>query len=209
MRLQLDGTTLRADRPTIKSALDAARTAAQARGRVIVEARIDGHAMGDEELTAPDDRELPNASLEFVSADPGSLVRVTLLELAPMLEEARARQQAAAEFVGTGDLATAFESLSRAFEIWNGVQQAVANGSELLGLELDSVAVQLPSGPTTLAECVRTLAQGLGEIKRALSVQDLPGLSDALLYDMDVQTHAWDAALKALADRAAPPTSRS
>lgn len=203
MQVLLDGSAVTIERPTIRSALDAARAAASSRGRVIVEARIDGHPLGEEELAAPSDQELLGASLDFITAEPASLVRVTLLELVPLLDEARACQQTAADHVSSGKLPEAFESLTRAFEVWEGVRQAVGNGSELLGIELDAVSVSHNGRSCTLAQCAESLAQDLSEVKRSLSAQDLPGLSDVLSYELDEQTGLWQAALRSLAEHAA------
>lgn len=220
MQVRVDGADVKVDRSTLRSAMDAARLNAQERGRVIVEATIDDHPMSEEELAAPGEEDLTGHRVSFVSADPTALVRVTLLELLPLLEEARGQQQAAADKIATGDVAAAMESLARAFEVWGGVQQAVAQGTELLGLSLEDIRVggsgqrgevegvnredagRHGEPESTVATCTRELASTLSEIKRALSAQDLPGLSDALLYDLDDQVTTWQGVLKAVAQAA-------
>lgn len=200
MQVLLDGEQIVVDRATIAAALEAGKQAAERRHRVVVEAKVDGRTMSEQELATPTDTPTPGALVEFVSAEPHSLVRVTLLELIPMLTEAASRQDQAASLITTGKLKEGLEKLGTAFEVWNAVQRAVGDGLQLLGLEVGEVEVLIDGESTAVASYIERLAAGLNEVKRALSAQDLSGLADVLQYDLKDEAVRWQGLLTALAE---------
>lgn len=200
MQVLLDGEQIVVDRATIAAALEAGKQAAERRHRVVVEAKVDGRTMSEQELATPTDTPTPGALVEFVSAEPHALVRVTLLELIPMLTEAASRQDQAASLITTGKLKEGLEKLGTAFEVWNAVQRAVGDGLQLLGLEVGEVEVLIDGESTAVASYIERLAAGLNEVKRALSAQDLSGLADVLQYDLKDEAVRWQGLLTALAE---------
>lgn len=202
MQVMLDGVQIAVRPETLAAALDAGRREAESRRRVVVEARIDGRAMSEDEIAAPAGHLASECLIEFISAEPSSLVRVTLLELVPLLQTASEDQRLAAEHMQAGTLQPAYEHLGAALEVWNAVNRAVGDGLALLGLEISQVRVATPlRGEVALTDCTTALADRLGEIKRAMGAGDLSGLADALMYDMKDQASEWQAVLAALAEQ--------
>ena len=205
MRVRLDGEDVRNPGATLATAIDAARLKAEERGRVVVEVRLDGRALTEEELARVDRSERMGSVVEFVSAEPRSLVRVTLLELIPMLEGALAQQDHASDEIGAGRMQEGLQALASALEIWNGVQRAVGDGVRLLGMEVGDVTLaHADSGadPEPLADRVERLAACLTEIKRSLQAQDVSALCDVLSYDLKEEGERWQGVLQSLADLA-------
>jgi hypothetical protein len=204
MQVLLDGEIIVVNRATLAAALEAGRAAAERRRRVVVEARLDGRPLSNEELASPPREELGHdgAVIEFVSAEPRALVRVTLLELVPMLDEARQRQEQAAASITAGKLQEGLEKLGSAFEVWNAVQRAVSDGIELLGMDAGQVEVLIDGESVAVEGYIQGLSSALSEVKRALKAQDLSGLTDVLLYDLRDQAERWQELLRALAELA-------
>ena len=200
MQVLLDGEKILVNRSTLAAALEAGKQEAEKRHRVVVEARIDGRAMSEEELASPTETSAHGTVVEFVSAEPHALVRVTLQELIPMLDEAAKRQDQAAGFIASGQLQQGLEKLGSAFEVWNAVQRAVGDGLQLLGLEVGEVEVLIDGESTAVSSYIERLAAHLNEVKRALNAQDLPGLADVLQYELKEESVRWQGLLTALSD---------
>lgn len=200
MQVLLDGQRIEVKRPTLAAALEAGRAAAGERNRVVIEARVDGRELRQDEFDHADASIGDEAIIELVSAEPFALVRVTLLELVGMLEGASQAQQRAADHITAGRLKEGLEELGGAFEVWNGVQRAVGDGLQLLGMELDQVEVMIDGASTPVAGYVQSLAGHLNEIKRTLQAQDYSGLSDVLTYDLKDEAVRWQGLLESLAE---------
>lgn len=200
MQVLLDGQRIEVKRTTLAAALEAGRTLAGERNRVVVEARVDGRELRQDEFdSAAGDLE-DDSVIELISAEPIALVRLTLLELVPMLQGAAEAQQRAADHIHAGRLKEGLEALGGAFEVWNGVQRAVGDGLQLLGLELDQVEVLIDGESTPVSAFVQTLSRHLNEVKRSLQVQDYSALGDVLSYDLKDESARWQLLLEALAE---------
>lgn len=195
MRVLVDEQSVGSDESSVAGAIRAGVAEAERRGRIIIEAWADGRKMADEELIAPAFHDAGIRELKFVSADPRSLVRVTLLDAAETLTTIREDQRAAADAILAGKTSEALEALGRCMATWQLVRDSVQKGMDALGLAFGELPSELAVGPR-----VADLAFRLGEIRRLLTTQDWSGLADVLAYDMDEQTHAWDRLLRGLAD---------
>lgn len=201
MRVLVDEQNVPVSEPTIAAALAAARAAAEARGRVVIEATLDGVAIPDESLASPPTDEFVGAEVRFGTADPGELVGSTLRGVAEALAEAQSEQRTAAEMIQAGDVAGALTHVSIALGVWDQVRAAVINGTALLGLRVETMEVRGTGGvAVSVEDAVRGLAGRLGEIKRAFTAQDWSALSDALSYDMQDQAEAWRGILIGIAE---------
>lgn len=194
MHVYLDDQPLTIARPTFAFALREARRIAESKGRVIVEATLDGLTVPDHALADPPDEEYPQAEVRFSTDDPIDLCRRTLDQVAEALEETKADQTKASDLIQTGRLDDAMHSLSAALTTWGSVQQVVTSSLTLLGMSLDRLEVEGAS----VAGAVDSLASRLGEVKRSISAQDWSGLSDALAYDMQDQAKEWRKLLQGL-----------
>ena len=201
MRVLVDEQVVPITAPTIAAALAAARAAAESRGRVVIEATLDGVAIPDEALAEPPADEFTGSEVRFGTADPGELVGSTLRGVAEALEDATREQNAAAEKIQRGQIAEALSHVSSSLGVWDQVRTAVINGTALLGLNVGTLEVRGAEGELISVEgAVRALAERLAEIKRTFTVQDWSALSDALAYDMQEQSAAWRGILVGLAE---------
>jgi hypothetical protein len=205
MPVILDGSPmgLSDPRPTLASALAAARTAAESRRRVITDILLDGRPVPDDALAAqPEEHPLaPAAELRFVSADPIDLVQTSLRDAAEALDTIDTHQQAASQALQTGQFDKAMPSLSEAFTTWDTARKVLTDGCTLLGLNPETLAVEIDGSAVPVAGAVRLLLVRLTEIKRCLTAQDWCGLSDTLAYDLPADAKLWRAMLRGLADR--------
>lgn len=202
MKLFLDGVEISTDTPDLGSALAAGCREAEARGRIVVEASMDGRPLAGEMLADPAYARQTGTEVRLVSAEPTSLVLTTLLDVADALEDARSTQRQAAESIQAGNLEEAMSRLAESLGVWEQARQAVVHGCELMGISLQTpVGAPAPSGArVTVAQRADILAGHLGEVKRCVEVRDWTGLADALLYDMDSQAETWREVLTDLAE---------
>ena len=196
MRVLLDDQTVTIEEPTFAAAIAAGRRAAERRGRVLVEVSVDGRPAPESWLEDPAGEGREAAEVRLVSAEPVSLVQVTLLEVADALENVRAQQHRAAEWIQEDRLDQALGPLATVVATWTSVQQAVSNGAALLGLDL--ATVETASG-LRLSEMIEDLTGRLREVKAALQGQDWTAAADVLGYEMDERAVAWGEALRRLA----------
>ncbi len=194
----LDDKPLTLDRPTLARALAAARTAAGANGRVVVEATAGGKPIDDAVLQNPPDSPFHD-DIRFISVDPGLLVRSTLLDAADALDRAKVSQRECAELIQSGDLDRSLQPLGAAIETWRAVRDAVEKSSAMMGERLTGADAAAP-----LETLVTELAARLEDIRRALKDQDWSSLSDVLAYDLTEQVDRWQQKLRAMADHLRP-----
>lgn len=198
MKVFVDQDEIQVERPSIAAAIGAACLTAQERGRVVVEALLDGQAMPPDLLDHPPDDPRPDAEIRFVTAEPRSLVAVTLLDAAEVLTAARGDQHNAARAVQAGDIEGGLRHLSGALAVWDQVRTVVDQGAALLGLDLASLKPG-PSGDRSVADQAESLAVQLAEVKRTITAKDWSGLADVLEYELDGQANAWSEVLTGMA----------
>ncbi len=207
----LDGHPLRAPRPTLSGAFEAAVEATRSGGRVIIEVKGDGLPLADDLVAAPPDVAAGITELRFTSADPRQLVRVTLLDAADALSTAQADQLSAADLINSGQTGAALEHLRGALTTWQAVQDVLERSSQLLGLDLSSLDGKLGSGvaggPASgldpemgFGRALETLTTHLASVRTGLTAQDWSALSDTVGYDLDAQIDVWKRLLAALAE---------
>ncbi len=205
MRVLLDDIEIPTDRPTLGGALRAVRAEAERRGRVVIEAQMDGQPIPDRHLESPPEDLIATGELRFITTDPVALVKTTFMDVADALDGARTDQAAAADLIQTGQIDQGLRQLGVALGVWENVRQAVSNGVALIGLNADALSVPSNGQDLVLSDCVTSLAGRLGEVKRSVLAQDWSGLSDALSYDMEDQAKDWTGLLRGLAETISRP----
>ncbi len=201
MRVLLDGAELAVETPSLRSALETAAATAAANGRVIVEVYADGAPVPAGDLASPSTEPMGASELQLTSADPRSLVAVTLHDAGDAVSQLRAEQSQAAEAIQSGKIDEAISMLSRVLGVWQAAHDAVEKGAALLAIDLDAMVLELPGGGReTVGPRVQSLAGKLGELKRAVVDRDWTALSDTLAYDLDEESAAWASMLHAMGD---------
>ncbi len=203
MRAYLDDQPLAIERPTLAAALSAAVAQAGSRGRIVVEAISGGARIPDETLQAPPEDELPG-DVRFLSVEPRTLVRVTLMDAADALDQAKANQLACARLIQSGEVEQSLDPLGRAIETWRAVRDALERSMETLGDRPQGQGPDAGPGVDDLAALVQSLWTRLEEVRRSLSAQDWSALADALSYEMSDQVEQWKSTLRAMAENLRP-----
>jgi hypothetical protein len=193
MQVFLDDRPITVERDSLSAAVRAAAAAAARNGRIVVEATCAGETVSDEQLQNPGDDAWTRGDIRFVSVEPRSLIRVTLMDAADALETAKSDQLECARLIQSGELDASLAPLGGAIETWRAVREAVEKSIELLG----DAAVD--------AERLQALVQGLSsrleEIRRSLAAQDWSSLADVLAYDMVEQVEQWRGLLTSMSER--------
>lgn len=199
MRVLIDHEPLTEAPRSISDALVAARLSAERRGRVVIEAILDGQPLPDAVLSDPPSTPATGTELRFITADPAELVAGTLGGVGETLTDLKIDQAAVAELLTLGRMGEAMDRLGQSLRTWEAVQQAVVDGTTLMGLSIQSVRVKTGSGERSVAEQVQALAGCLTEVKRAFKAEDWSALADVLGYDLQEQAEEWKLGLASLA----------
>lgn len=192
MRIYLDHDLIDDSGTTLAAALQTAME--RAGGRLLIGVTADGRAISDSDLADPPTASPYAEEVHFTSADPVSLVRVTLLEAADELESSKSRQATIARRIQIGDLGEAMPELSSLLDTWQQVEQCITLARQVDGIELGALG-----DGSSFESIAGELTARLAEIRDALTSRDLATLADILAYDMDEQADAWTAALRDLA----------
>jgi hypothetical protein len=201
MRLYLDGDPIQVETPGLATALREGAARAEQRGRIVVEATLDGRALSDEQLEHPSDDPGAGDEVRLLSAEPKSLVRITLLDAADALEDAKVRQAQCARQLQTGDMEGAMQTLSDAITVWQAVRDVVSRSADLLQLPLDGMTFPGPDADSPpVGQLVASLTANLEELKRSVNAEDWSALADVLAYDLDEQADRWRGLMHNLAE---------
>jgi hypothetical protein len=204
----LDGKSLPLQRPTLACALAVGVDAARAQGRIIIEVRADGVALGDDALASPSDQASGIVKLELVSADPRALVRVTLGDAIDALRGLVGEQVRLAELVHTDQLQLAAGGLQDVFQTWHTVKDVVARSGALLDMELSDLDVGAEHG--TVGQASNRLLTYLRGVKGSLEREDWSTLADILEVNLSEEAQRWEGLLTALSDHVSRmPTQRT
>ncbi|MEL6795293.1 MAG: hypothetical protein AAFO89_00560 [Planctomycetota bacterium] len=202
MRVLLDGNEIQSHEPTLASALDAGRAAAEAAGRAIIEVAVNGEPVLGDALEAPPADSLEGAEVTLTSTDPVSLVKTTLLDAAEALESTRTDHATIAEGLQAGDAGESLTQLSSTLQVWQAAQDVLTRGWALLGRDPGALDVPADAGVDSVQHMVEGLAEQLREIKRALNDQDLAAVADVVGYELEPMAEHWVALLRDAAGKA-------
>lgn len=189
------------ERVTLEALLDAARDAASARGRMIVDVRVDGEPVRREELASASEVLVGGERIDFETADPVEVAASALRDLAGAMEGLREDQRAASDAAAAGDVERAMEVLTGVVGTWDAARRGLADVGGLMGLDLEGMPSEggEGSGEGSAGACVRGLSVELEEMKRCLGARDWAGLADVLRYELDERALGWSAMLRGLA----------
>lgn len=199
MNVFMDGERVPGSHADLASAMNASRSIAEARGRILIEVKGDGQPIPDAILESPDAAAgRAYAEIHFQTAEPRQLVRSTVLGAVDLLEDIRAGQAAAAESFQTGETGQAFDHLQTVLTNWQVVQSVVTSGSQLLSMSLTDPAT---GGGTSFDALGSALSKELSAVRNSLAAQDHAAVADSLAYDLTKHVDSWAGALKAMASR--------
>ncbi len=185
------------DSATLGNLLQHARAQSEQLGRVIVEVRIDGDALGQDALDERMDQPVGDADVRLYSVDPAELGVQALGEARTQLAALGDLQQEAADLLQADQAGEAFAKLGGAVQGWINVASAVTQSAHLNGINLDDVE----AGDDSALAIVNALAQQLQEFKTLIEAGDTTALADALGYEWPDVVSRWDDLLQALANR--------
>ena len=164
-------------------------------GRIIVEVRLDGDALTDDQLGAADANPLTADEVQFITADPYELARQTLLEVQDQLTNARDAQQRAAAKLQADNASDAMDDIRQAMAIWQVAQDSLLKSAQLLGIPLDD----LESDGRSASQIITLLAGRLAQMGEQLAARDWLGLADTLGYELDETVGQWSAMIDTVA----------
>lgn len=182
MKVLLDGSALDVADPTLGCALDSALEAAG--GRLIIDAVADGVRVSPEDLASPPDRSPYASEIEFMSADPIALMKVTLCEAADSLNQITEWQLDAGKAIQEGDLESAMPIISRLLEGWGAVRTTVE-------VVVDGGLLQPGNAVDSLQPLIDDLAALLVRFKGRIEDHDWSGVADVLSYELGDRADSW------------------
>lgn len=175
----------------------AVRRQVEPEGLIVVEIRVDGRPLDDEDLSRPSAAPLQAREVQFLTAIPGQIVGEALLSASLMLQDVRETQRAAADLLTADQPAKALDHVRTTLNVWQQAQQSVQQSAALLRIDLNDVRVN--DQPITAV--INDLVEKLSTIREQLTSNDWVGLSDSIGYDLDIAAQQWVELLQVLRRR--------
>jgi hypothetical protein len=175
-------------------------THAQRDRRIVVNVMIDGQSTPVDQISRIRKSLIVNQTLYIETAQPGELALDVLDHLRDLLNKSQPSRQAAIELLDKNQIGPAMEKLSAYFSNWQQAHESVIKVSQLLGLNLEAIAVAEQSIEQILTEFTLQLRQ----VKQTLSDRDFVTLSDILIYEAPVTLARWLGVADALGEAASP-----
>ena len=197
MRVLLDDQPCTTEVTTIGEAVAVAADAAEQAGRLVVEVRVDGTPLSEEELQEHGRLESGADEVQLLTTTMNALLGETFTHAAEALVEADAIQQQAAEQMQAGNPADGMQRLLEALEIWGGIRDAVVKGLALADISPEEIRIE----EVGLPDAIGALQVRLGGLKAAMVAEDVAATCDCLLYDLPESTREWTTILAGLANR--------
>ena len=203
MKATLDGQDLELDRPSLAAALEAGASHARDHGRIVIEVLVDGQMLEGEALDQASDEPLPSGHVEMTTANPASLVRVTLFDAADAMEVSKDEHALCAEMIHRGDVSEAMGALAQVLATWQAVREAIIQGGAAVGQPLNAFA-----GQGALDERTEALSRQLDALKRAVADDDLVTVADLLEEDLYAEAGLWADTLRVIAEAMKDPAKQ-
>lgn len=194
MRVLLDEVPLNIDRPTLACALETGLGQAKAAGRVVIEVKLDGAPLTDDQLADPSQEETPGSEVTMTTAEPIVLVRATLMDGRDALAQTIELQKAAAQMLHAGQTKDALQAVAETLGLWQAVQQVIQQATSMVGATPQTLTLEPPAAgetPIPLATRVEELATTLVEIRDSMREGDMTRLADVLEYDLVEKAELW------------------
>jgi hypothetical protein len=199
MQILIDDLPCELNANTVGEAIDGASDLARDRGRLIVDVTVDGAKWTQADLASTQKHAQTAHVVRFSSAEPVELVRDTFADAIDALTDADDLQREAAELLQSNKGTVAMDKLGEAIAIWLCVQEALVNGTRLVGLDLATMTV----GGKPLPEAIGRLSDRLNAVRSGLSDRNEIELADTLLYDFPPIVAEWRCLLAELQERIA------
>jgi hypothetical protein len=196
MRIILDDHEINAVDGGAADALQAARDACEAQGRVITDVFLDDRHLDGAGLDALVADNPPGDVLRCTSTDPYNLVVETFEYVGDALDQVGALHKSIADHFQGGEMAEGLNELKEALALWNSVRQGVEQGCMLVNLDVDEIR----SETAQVDRALSLLAERLDAIRNAVSNQDWSSLADTLGYEMEPVVDEWRTFIEALGD---------
>ena len=180
MRVLLDDQTCSTEVTTIGEAVAVAADAAEQAGRLVVEVRVDGTPLSEEQLQEQGRLEASAQEVQLLTTTMNALLGETFAHAAEALVEADAIQQQAAEEMQAGNSPDGMQRLLEALEIWGGIRDAVVKGLALADISPEQIEVD----EVALPDAIGGLQVRLGALKAAMVAEDVAATCDCLLYEI-------------------------
>lgn len=169
--------------------------------RMVVSIVYDGKTLLDQELCTQLSRPIEDVDqIDLVSADPYELVASAFREVANQMASAERQYEALADGLQSEEGAKALAQFGEYLQIWQTCQQAILEGSGMLGRDL--------TGSECTGGVVRAhldaLAEKLRDLRGAFEAGDLVWLSDLLRYELPNLCRIWRGVMSELAEQIAP-----
>ena len=187
MHLFLDNDSIDTDATTLGQALAEARTHLGDSGRVIVEVRVDGQTVPEQELSDRHDAQIAGEEVHLITADPRELARQALSDLSRALQANADKQRHAAALLRDDQAPQALDEVRESLNVWSQAQQAILQSAQLLSLPLDDWQVDGRSIP----QIVEELAEQLRAVREQLIATDWVGLADSMEYELVDSIETW------------------
>lgn len=197
MRIILDDHELSAVDGGAADAIEAARQACEAQGRVITDVFLDDRHLDREGLEAATTQNPQGEVLRCQSADPFNLVEETFEYVEDALSEVDKLHQSISQRFQSGEMGEGLEELKQALALWNSVREGVEQGCLLVHLDVEQVRTESQQ----VDQALTSLAERLDAIRRAVSNQDWSSLADTLGYEMEPVVSDWRTFVQVLGDR--------
>mgnify|MGYP006274787387 FL=1 len=203
MQVFLDDQPLTVEPKTVARAIDVARSVAEGQGRFVIDVVGDGAPVRDELLEAPPEDDAGIGELRMRTADPTTMIPVTLHDVAEALEQTRAQQAEAASCFQRGESTEGGRQLSQALDTWQMARDIVAKAGALSGVDPASVTFSHDGADLTGAECIESLRSLLDQLKSAVRSDGASEIADLLAIDFEQEVGRWQAFAHAFARRVA------
>ncbi|MEM9064307.1 MAG: hypothetical protein AAGB51_02330 [Planctomycetota bacterium] len=194
MQSYIDGEPFGATRATVAAALADGAALAEERGRIVVEIEVDGQSLTGDDLVNPSDTEGAASEIRLTTAEPRSLVGVTLAEASEAIGVSAATHTRAATLLHQGDQDGAAEAIGEVLGTWHAVRAAFDHGAQLLGEDLLG---ELENA----SAAAQSLSTHLDELRQAVQISDWTAVADTLEHDLGPQTEVWAGMLKSASER--------
>lgn len=196
MDVFIDSDLFETSKEVLSDIVSEARNKVDATGRRIVEIRIDGQPVTEDDLPNIDEEGEEAEEVQFITEDPYQMVRTVLLDVRDALEEAKEIHHQVAELLQTDQTTEAMEAFSPALNIWKQTEESIRKSAEFLSLDLTGISVN----DKPITEIFTDFADKLKQIFQQYNDGDMFGLSDTLGYEMDEVVDLWSEMLDVLSD---------
>jgi hypothetical protein len=199
MIVTVDGERLRQDLPrdaTMQGVIDRVR-AALPPDQLIVGVSRNGSDLCDAELAEHLPARLAeHEQVDLVTSDRYRVVAEALRDIGAHLEKVGGAQPELAGRLSTGDTVEAINQFSEFVRTWQACQQALIEGSALVGADL----TQLTFDGRAVGQFVDELRDKLRELRDALEARDLVLLADMMHFELGPLCQTWRGLLEHIAD---------